>query len=166
MVLNLIRGDVAVYRAHTAFDNAPGGINDAIARLLQLRDTSPLRPGAGPQRFKIVVFVPPDNLAKVADALFEAGAGKIGAYSQCSFRLAGTGTFFGSKTTRPGLGQKGQREEVGEWRLVYNAGCQMPSFGSSAAAGQRWWTSLRGDPRCIREERSHGPCIRPPADEL
>jgi dinuclear metal center YbgI/SA1388 family protein len=117
MVLDLVRGGVAVYSAHTAFDNATGGINDAIARLIQLRDSSPLRPQPGPQHFKIVVFVPPDDLAKVADALFEAGAGKIGDYSQCSFRLAGTGTFFGSEAAQPTVGQKGRREQVSELRL-------------------------------------------------
>jgi hypothetical protein len=49
--------------------------------------------------------------------MFEAGAGHIGQYSQCSFRLAGTGTFFGSQATNPTVGQKGRREEVSEWRL-------------------------------------------------
>jgi hypothetical protein len=49
--------------------------------------------------------------------LFGAGAGNIGQYSQCSFRLAGTGTFFGSEAASPTVGQKGRREEVSEWRL-------------------------------------------------
>jgi putative NIF3 family GTP cyclohydrolase 1 type 2 len=49
--------------------------------------------------------------------MFSAGAGHIGEYSQCSFRLAGTGTFFGSDATQPTIGQKGRREEVSEWRL-------------------------------------------------
>jgi hypothetical protein len=53
----------------------------------------------------------------VSDALFQAGAGVIGQYSQCSFRLAGTGTFFGSESANPTVGQKGRREEVAEWRL-------------------------------------------------
>ena len=57
------------------------------------------------------------DLARVSDALFAAGAGHIGQYSQCSFRLAGTGTFFGSDATNPTVGQKGRREEVSEWRL-------------------------------------------------
>jgi hypothetical protein len=64
-----------------------------------------------------VVFVPDTDLARVSDALFEAGAGNIGQYSQCSFRLAGTGTFFGSDASNPSVGQKGRREDVTEWRL-------------------------------------------------
>jgi hypothetical protein len=53
----------------------------------------------------------------VGDALFNAGAGVIGEYSQCSFRLAGAGTFLGSEQSNPTIGQKGRREEVSEWRL-------------------------------------------------
>jgi hypothetical protein len=49
--------------------------------------------------------------------MFEAGAGQIGQYNECGFRVAGTGTFFGTDSTNPTVGQKGRREEVGEWRL-------------------------------------------------
>jgi hypothetical protein len=61
--------------------------------------------------------VPDKDLARVADAMFAAGAGRIGQYRECSFRLTGTGTFFGSDETNPTVGQKGRREEVAEWRL-------------------------------------------------
>src|SRR5262249_29163539 len=67
---------------------------------------------------KVVVFVPDKDLARVSDAMFEAGAGNIGQYSQCSFRLEGTGTFFGSDAANPTIGQKGRREEAKEWRLA------------------------------------------------
>jgi dinuclear metal center YbgI/SA1388 family protein len=117
MLLALIRTGVSVYSPHTAFDNAPGGINEALARRLGLIETGPLRRRDGPRQCKVVVFVPDSDLARVSDALFAAGAGHIGQYSQCSFRLAGTGTFFGSDVTNPTLGQKGRREEVREWRL-------------------------------------------------
>src|SRR5207244_5282459 len=62
-------------------------------------------------------FVPESDLAKVSDALFAAGAGVIGEYRECSFRLAGTGTFHGGDAANPTVGQKGRREEVSEWRL-------------------------------------------------
>jgi len=112
----LARAGVAVYSPHTAFDNCAGGINDIIARRLGLVDVKPLRSGSL-QAFKIVVFVPEPDLQKVSDAMFQAGAGNIGEYSQCSFRLAGSGTFFGSDAANPTIGQKGRREEVSEWRL-------------------------------------------------
>ena len=133
LLLGLVRAGVAVYSAHTAFDNTRGGINEMLAGRLQLRDVTPLRPphptlspfgwgrgqgeGGGARKYKLVVFVPDADLVRVADALFAAGAGNIGQYSQCSFRLAGTGTFFGSEATHPTVGQKGRREEVSEWRL-------------------------------------------------
>jgi dinuclear metal center YbgI/SA1388 family protein len=117
MLWSLARAGVAVYSPHTAFDNTRGGINDAIARRLGLTDVAPLRRGAGQRQCKVVVFVPDKDLTRVSDALFAAGAGHIGEYSQCSFRLAGTGTFFGSDASNPTIGQKGRREDVSEWRL-------------------------------------------------
>ena len=48
---------------------------------------------------------------------FEAGAGQIGAYRECSFAIPGQGTFFGTETTDPAVGQKGRRETVRELRL-------------------------------------------------
>jgi dinuclear metal center YbgI/SA1388 family protein len=134
IILSLIRAGIAVYCPHTAFDNTRDGINDLLARRLNLSESRPLRVRPGleiggcpledrgtipfvERRCKIVVFVPDSDLARVSDALFAAGAGNIGAYSQCSFRLAGTGTFFGSDEANPAVGQKGRREEVAEWRL-------------------------------------------------
>jgi dinuclear metal center YbgI/SA1388 family protein len=116
-LLALLRGGVALYSPHTAFDNAPGGINDGLCRRLGLTDVRPLRPGPADGRFKVVVFVPEGDLARVSDAVFAAGAGVIGQYRECSFRLHGTGTFFGTDAANPTVGQKGRREEVAEWRL-------------------------------------------------
>jgi dinuclear metal center YbgI/SA1388 family protein len=121
MLLDLAQSGIAVYSPHTAFDNCAGGINDLLAARLGLTSVAGLRggfPGAvTPSSYKIVVFVPDQDLGRVADAVFAAGAGHIGQYSQCSFRLAGTGTFFGSEAANPSVGQKGRREEVSEWRL-------------------------------------------------
>lgn len=117
MLCGLIRAGVAVYSPHTAFDNTRGGINESLARRLGLVALEPLRQGEGPRQCKVVVFVPDADLGKVSDALFAAGAGQIGQYSQCSFRLAGTGTFFGSEGSNPTVGEKGKHEEVSEWRL-------------------------------------------------
>jgi hypothetical protein len=77
----------------------------------------PLRTGNGPRSCKVVVFVPDADFAKVSDAMFAAGGGVIGEYRECSFRLAGMGTFFGNDSANPTVGQKGRREEVPEWRL-------------------------------------------------
>ncbi len=117
MLLELIRAGVAIYSPHTAFDNATDGINDLMARRLGLTGVQPLRRQPGPRQCKVVVFVPDTDLARVSEAMFAAGAGHIGEYRECSFRLAGTGTFFGSEGAQPAVGQKGRREQVSEWRL-------------------------------------------------
>src|SRR5262249_28127827 len=117
MLLALVQAGVSVHSPHTAFDNAAGGINDALAQRLGLADVVPLRRSPPPGQVKVVVFVPEKDLQKVSDAVFAAGAGRIGAYEQCSFRLAGVGTFFGTDATNPSVGEKGRREEVNEWRL-------------------------------------------------
>jgi hypothetical protein len=54
---------------------------------------------------KLIVFVPPEALDAVRDALFEAGAGHIGAYERCSWYTEGTGTFLGGEDTSPALGE-------------------------------------------------------------
>jgi dinuclear metal center YbgI/SA1388 family protein len=116
-VLALARAGIAVFSPHTSFDNARGGINDRLAAKLGLTDVRPLRYRDSSPTCKIVVFVPESDLAKVSDAMFAAGAGVIGEYRECSFRLAGTGTFHGGDAANPTVGQKGRREEVSEWRL-------------------------------------------------
>jgi dinuclear metal center YbgI/SA1388 family protein len=117
MLLKLIRAGVAVYSPHTAFDNAKGGINDILAARLGLESVRPLRSLAVDKSVKLVMFVPDGDLGKVSDAVFGAGAGVIGQYRECSFRLKGTGTFFGDDGANPTVGQKGRREEASEWRL-------------------------------------------------
>jgi dinuclear metal center YbgI/SA1388 family protein len=116
-VLPLLRAGIAVYSPHTAFDNCAGGINDNLCKRLGVVNTVPLRPREAKRQCKLVVFVPDVDLQKVSDAVFAAGAGVIGQYNECSFRLAGTGTFFGTDATNPTVGQKGRREEAPEWRL-------------------------------------------------
>jgi len=121
----LARAGVAVASPHTAFDNTHEGINDLLCHRLGLNDISPLRPAAlgcdrravAPQLFKIVVFTPDSDREGVLSAAFQAGAGRIGAYDECSFAIPGEGTFFGTEATNPAVGQRGRRETVRELRL-------------------------------------------------
>ena len=118
VVYDAIRRGVAVYSPHTALDVATGGTNDLLADVLGLENRQPLRliePKA--REFKLVTFVPEDDLEKVASALFSAGAGRIGRYTQCSFRTPGTGTFKGDQTTNPTVGEKGVYEKTSEIRI-------------------------------------------------
>ncbi len=66
---------------------------------------------------KLVVFVPREALEDVRDALFAAGAGRIGDYERCSWYGAGTGTFLGGAETAPSVGERGREERVAELRL-------------------------------------------------
>jgi hypothetical protein len=73
---------------------------------------------------KLVVFVPPESLDDVRDALFAAGAGRIGDYERCSWYTEGIGTFRGGEGTKPAIGERGKEERVREVRLetVYPTG--------------------------------------------
>lgn len=118
LIFDAIRRGVAIYSPHTALDAAPGGTNDMLADVLELGDRQALRMAQSrATQYKLVTFVPPEAMEKVSRALFDAGAGWIGNYSSCSFRTAGTGTFFGQEGTSPAVGQPGKLEEVAEIRL-------------------------------------------------
>ena len=118
LVFDAIRRGVAIYSPHTALDAAPGGTNDMLADVLELRERAPLKLAqVKATQYKLVTFVPHDALERVSRALFEAGAGRIGNYTSCSFRSPGTGTFFGEKGTNPAVGQSGKLETAEEMRL-------------------------------------------------
>ncbi len=63
------------------------------------------------------MFVPAEALDSVRDALFSAGAGRIGDYERCSWYVEGTGSFLGGESTSPALGESGREERVSELRL-------------------------------------------------
>jgi dinuclear metal center YbgI/SA1388 family protein len=115
----LARAGVSIISPHTAFDNTAGGINDGLAQRLGLTGVQPLRraPARGAAAFKVVVFVPRSDREPVLAAAFAAGAGRIGAYAECSFTTAGRGTFFGGEGANPAVGQAGRRETVREQRV-------------------------------------------------
>ena len=118
VIHDAMRRGVAIYSPHTALDVAEGGTNDVLADVLGLGERSPLKlADIKSAQYKLVVFVPEEALAKVSEALFAAGAGRIGKYSSCSFRTAGTGTFFGEQGTHPAVGQSGRLETAPEVRL-------------------------------------------------
>jgi hypothetical protein len=67
--------------------------------------------------YKLVWFVPEEWLDATREAVFAAGAGRIGAYERCSWYTGGTGTFFGGEDTNPALGERGREERVAEFRV-------------------------------------------------
>jgi hypothetical protein len=69
------------------------------------------------ERYKLVWFVPEEALDATRDAVFSAGAGRIGDYERCSWYAAGTGTFLGGEGTSPSIGEVGREERVAELRV-------------------------------------------------
>jgi dinuclear metal center YbgI/SA1388 family protein len=120
IVYKLIRYGIAVYSIHTALDSAVGGVNDGLAEIIGIRDAKPIGDyvdNPADDNYKLVVFVPIDSVAKVSDAVFAAGAGWIGNYSNCGFQAAGTGTFLPLEGAKPAIGRKGWIEKVAEIRF-------------------------------------------------
>ncbi len=115
-LLKAIRANVAIYAIHTNLDHVRTGVNAEIADRLGLLQTRVLAPKTG-LLSKLVVYVPVANTAAVLDALFAAGAGQIGAYDHCSFRVGGTATFRPLTGANPVIGQVGVDESVAEHRL-------------------------------------------------
>lgn len=111
-----VRDDVAIISAHTNLDCAVNGLNSWLAQKMGVEQAIPLQAVAG-DYLKLVVFVPVGHEEAVAEALFSAGGGQIGAYDQCSFRSSGEGTFRPGPGTQPYIGTVGQREKTEEVRL-------------------------------------------------
>ena len=114
-----VRAGIAVYSPHTALDVAAGGTNDVLADALGMTMRAPLRgvEQCHDAHYKLVTFVPAEHVEAVSRAMFQAGAGRIGRYSFCSFRAQGTGTFFGEEGANPVVGRPGRLEEAAEVRL-------------------------------------------------
>lgn len=116
-VFEAVRAGLSVYSPHTAYDVATGGTNDVLADALYLSHRRPLRPMPAQGDFKLITFVPPEHAEALLEALWDAGAGRIGDYERCSFSHPGTGTFRGGEATRPAVGERGVLERVEESRL-------------------------------------------------
>ena len=113
-----ISAGIAVYSPHTALDASMGGTGDAMAALAGARIIGPIDPErTGEDEVKVTVFVPPADVSRLSEAMFAAGGGRIGLYEKCSFRIPGTGTFWGTEGTNPQVGTRGRLETVEEVRL-------------------------------------------------
>lgn len=118
LVHSLIRSGRALFTAHTNADSASPGVSDALAEAIGIEVDGVLSPQYdGPALDKWVVFVPPENADAVRAAMFGAGAGHIGDYSQCSWSATGTGQFLPHEGAAPAIGSVGSVERVTEDRV-------------------------------------------------
>ena len=106
-VIKAIQNNIAIYAIHTALDNQYKGVNDMIAEKLNLTNRQILIPRKKSIK-KLTTFVPTANSEELRNALFEAGAGSIGNYDNCSFNLEGRGSFKPNEEANPTIGQKGE----------------------------------------------------------
>jgi dinuclear metal center YbgI/SA1388 family protein len=115
-VLKAIRHGIALYAIHTNLDNIHTGVNRKIAQKIGLTNLRILVPKKDTLS-KLVTFIPTENVEPVMQALHDAGAGQIGNYKNCSFQVAGTGTFMPSEGANPHIGKLHELEKVNETRV-------------------------------------------------
>lgn len=116
LIQKLIKKDITLYSAHTNLDFTKHGVSFQLAKKLELTNITFLK-NQKSNKYKLSVFVPFAHVEKVASALFNAGGGIIGEYSNCSFRSEGEGTFKGSNLSNPAIGNKGRYEKVQEIKI-------------------------------------------------
>jgi dinuclear metal center YbgI/SA1388 family protein len=115
-IITAIRNDIAIYAIHTNLDNVIEGVSGKMAEILGLKNTQVLSIKEG-MLAKLYTFVPIEKAEDVRKAMFDAGAGNIGNYSQCSFNMEGKGTFTPSEEADPYIGQIGKPTTTNEIKI-------------------------------------------------
>ncbi len=117
LLCRMIREGRGLFALHTNLDSAPDGLNQYVAEMLGLQAMRPLAPSGVQPLLKLVVYVPETHIEAVRTAMGQAGAGHIGHYRECTFSVAGTGTFQPEEGATPFIGHPGMLERVPEIRL-------------------------------------------------
>ena len=115
-LLKAIKNDIAIYAVHTALDNHKAGVNKIFCDALGLTKTKILIPKQNFIR-KLITYTIPENADKVRNALFDAGAGNIGNYEDCSFNSKGIGTYMGNEQSNPEIGEQFEFVESEEIKI-------------------------------------------------
>src|SRR5215203_2558743 len=116
VIVEAIKNDIAIYAAHTNLDNVVLGVNGVIAKKLNLKNTTILQPKNKMLR-RLITFAPLDKAEHVRQAVFAAGAGHIGKYSECSFNSEGSGTFKAEQGADPYVGEVGKQHQEKEIKI-------------------------------------------------
>ena len=115
-LIKAIKNDIAIYAVHTALDNHQEGVNKIFANALSLNKTKILIPKSNYIR-KLITYTIPDNAERLRNALFDAGAGTIGNYENCSFNSKGIGTYMGNEHSNPEIGERFEFVETDEIKI-------------------------------------------------
>lgn len=115
-IIKAIKHDVAIYAIHTNLDNVQSGVNKKICEKIGIKNARILS-GKDDTLNKLVTFIPKENAGEVTSALYDAGAGQVGDYKNCSFQVKGTGTFLPTDSTNPHIGEKNKQTYVDEARV-------------------------------------------------
>lgn len=115
-IISAIKNDIAIYAIHTNLDNIIKGVNAKIADKLALKNRQVLAPKEN-VLMKLFTFAPLAHAENVRTALFNAGAGSIGNYSECSFNAEGKGTFKAGENTNPFVGEQQLRHTEEEVKI-------------------------------------------------
>lgn len=115
-VMTAIKHGINIYATHTALDNSKVGVNFKISEQLKLIDTKILIPKTQTLK-QLITYVPTENADSLKNALYEAGAGRIGNYDSCGFSQEGRGNFRPIEGAKPFIGEIGKLEAVNETRI-------------------------------------------------
>ena len=115
-IIKAIKNDIAIYAVHTALDNHQEGVNKIFSDALGLINTRILIPKEHFIR-KLVTYTIPENAEIVRNALFDAGAGTIGNYENCSFNSNGIGTYRGNEQSNPEIGERFEFVQANEIKI-------------------------------------------------
>jgi dinuclear metal center YbgI/SA1388 family protein len=118
-IIKAIKNDIAIYAVHTALDNHQEGVNKIFCDALGLINTKILIPKSNFIQ-KLTTYTVPKNAEKLRNALFEAGAGTIGNYANCSFNSKGIGTYMGNEHSKPEFGNRFEFMEAEEVKIEVN----------------------------------------------
>jgi len=115
-IIKAIKNNIAIYAVHTNLDNVKNGVSFKIAEKISVINCHVLQPKKS-LLSKIITFCPTNKAEGVRKAMFNAGAGNIGNYAECSFNIEGIGTFKGKEGTSPYVGVSGKVHQENEIRI-------------------------------------------------
>ncbi len=116
VVIKAIKHNIAIYSMHTALDNSPIGVNAKICEVMGISNPKILIPQKGTIK-KLTTYVPIENAEQFKKSLFNAGAGNIGNYDNCSFTVAGMGSYRANNKANPTKGTIGKTHYENEAQI-------------------------------------------------